>query len=61
MIPNWVFAVRRPTSPDARAIIIRRPGTAGEGVPTLEDALAKLPPGRVLIEFRGDGPLLQTR
>jgi len=57
-LPNWVFQVRKPSAADAKTVVVRRPGTAGEGIATFAEAVSKLPAGPVTIEFHGDGPFL---
>ncbi|QDT56840.1 Serine/threonine-protein kinase PknB [Caulifigura coniformis] len=58
-LPDWVFQVRKSPVADAKTVVVRRPGTAAvEGVATFAEALSKLPPGPVTIEFHGDGPFL---
>jgi serine/threonine protein kinase len=57
-IPNWLFQVRQPIPGEAKSVVVRRPGTPGDGFATLAEALAKLPNGPAIVEFHGDGPFV---
>lgn len=57
-VPSWIFPVRKPIASEAKTVVVRRPGTPGDGFAAMADALAKLPNGPVAIEFHGDGPFV---